>query len=414
MKILQIALKDLSIIFRDRSALLLMLVAPVVLTFGMALVSGRLIGSSGSTLADIPVAVVNLDGGTIGAELDKAFSSEELAALLKPQKSADAAAARALVDGNEVAAAVIIPAGFTDSITGVKDSTAEDRIEVYANPERVVSAQVVTAVVESFVQQLELGRVSGQVAVERMLAEGIIAPNQAQKIGMTIGSSAVTAKDSAASIVLVSSEKSMAESTEFDPMSYFAPSMAIFFLMYTVSLGGKSLLDEKNNGTLSRLASAPIPESAILGGKMLGIYLMAVAQMSILVLVNTLVFNVRFGDPLALAALIAALAAAASAWGILLAALARTAGQVTTWGMALMLTFGVLGGNFVSVTAMPDWFRLLSKITPNAWGIDGFVALGLGDALPQIAGILAAMLVMAAVLFVASIWILRRRSILRG
>jgi ABC-2 type transport system permease protein len=414
MKILRIALKDLSIIFRDRTALLLMLVAPVVLTFGMALISGRLTGSSGPTLAEIPAAVVNLDGGTIGAELEAAFSSTELADLLKPQQAADATAARALVDGNEAAAAVIIPPGFTDSITGVKNPTVEDRVEVYANPERAVSAQVVTAVVESFIQQIELGRVSGQVAVERMLAENIIAPNQAQKAGLAIGSGAATARDSAVSVRLVSSEKSVTESAAFDPMSYFAPSMAIFFLMYTVSLGGKSLLDEKNNGTLSRLASAPVPESAILGGKMLGIYLLAVAQMSILVLVNTLVFNVRFGDPVALAALVAALAAAASAWGILLAALARTAGQVTTWGMALMLTFGVLGGNFVSVAGMPEWFRLLSKITPNAWGIDGFVALGLGDALPQIAGKLAAMLVMAAVLFAASVWILRRRSILRG
>ncbi len=413
MKTLYIALKDLSIMFRDRTALLLMLVAPVVLTLGMALISGRLTGSSGPALADIPVVVVNLDGGSIGKELEKAFSSEELADLIQPQTAADASAARALVDNNEAAAAVIIPANFTYSIIGEEDPAAGDRIEVYANPERTVSAQVITAVVEAFVQQVELGRVSGQVAVERMLAEGIIGPSQAQKIGLAVGSSAAYS-DPAATIRLASSEQSTAESAPFDPMAYFAPSMAILFLMYTVSLGGKSLLDEKNTGTLSRLASAPVNESAILGGKMLGIYLTAVAQMGILILANALLFQVKFGDPLALAVLVAALAAAAATWGILLAALARTAGQVTTWGMALMLTFGVLGGNFVTVSALPEWFRTLSKITPNAWGIEGFVALGLGDTLPQIAGKIAALLIMAALLFAASVWILRRRSILRG
>jgi len=112
--------------------------------------------------------------------------------------------------------------------------------------------------------------------------------------------------------------------------------------------------------------------------------------------------------------LVAVLAAAATAWGILLAALARTPGQVTSVGSAMMLTFGILGGNFVSVAGMPEWFRLLGKITPNAWGLDGFVALGLGDGLPQIAGTLAGLLVMAVVLFLVSVWILRRRSILRG
>jgi ABC-2 type transport system permease protein len=414
MKTLRIAFKDLTIAFRDRTGLLLMLVAPVVLTFGMALVSGRLTGSSGPTLADIHVVIVNLDGGDIGRELAQAFSSDELADLLEPQTAGDAAAGRALVDADKAVAAVIIPDGFTDAVTGAKAALEADRIEVYANPEREVSAQVVTAVVESFLQQVELGRVSGRVAVERLLAAGMITPDQAQETGLRVGQQAASDADTGASIRLVSAEGSVSEAVEFDPMSYFAPSMAIFFLMFTVSLGGKTLLDEKNSGTLARIASAPIGEAAVLGGKMLGIFLTALAQMTILVVVNAVLFRVTFGDPLALAGLIVALVAAATAWGILLAALARTPGQVTTAGSAMMLTFGMLGGNFVSVSGMPDWFRLLGRITPNAWGLDGFVALGLGDGLPQIAGTLAGLLIMAAVLFLASVWILRRRGILHG
>jgi ABC-2 type transport system permease protein len=413
MKFLRIALKDLTVAFRDRTGLLLMLVAPVVLTFGMALVSGRLTGSSGTTLADIPVVVVNEDAGEIGGNLVDAFASDALAGLLDVQTADDAAAGRARVDENEAAAAVVIPAGFTDALASGREPEQKDRIEVYANPEREVSAQVVTAIVESFVQQIELGRVSGQVAVEHLLAAGMITPAQAQETGMQVGKRAVES-NSGAPIRLVSTEENAPEEVEFDPMSYFGPSMAIFFLMFTVSLGGKSLLDEKNTGTLARLSSAPIGEAAILGGKMLGIYLTALAQMAILILINAVLFGVTFGDPLALAALVAALTAAATAWGILLASLARTPGQVTTMGSAMMLTFGVLGGNFVSISGMPAWFKWIAKITPNAWGLDGFVSLGLGDGLPQIAGIVSALLVMAAVLFVFSVWILRRRSILRG
>ncbi len=414
MKFLQIAFKDLTVAFRDRTGLLLMLAAPVVLTFGMALVSGRLSGSSGPALADIPVVIVNLDGGEIGNNLAEAFASEELSGLLDPQTAADAAAGRALVDGNKAAAAVIIPAGFSDAVTGGTKPLETDRIEVYANPEREVSAQVVTAIVESFVQQIELGRISGQVAVEQMLAAGIITPAQAQEIGLQVGERAAAERGSGAPVRLVSTEESTAEAVQFDPMAYFAPSMAIFFLMFTVSLGGKSLLEEKNTGTLARLSSAPIREAEILGGKMLGIYLTALAQMAILIGINAVLFHVTFGDPLALAALVAALAAAATGWGILLAALAKTPGQVTTVGSAMMLTFGILGGNFVSASGMPEWFRLAGKITPNAWGLDGFVALGMGDGLPQIAGILAGLLVMAAALFLVSVWILRRRGMLRG
>jgi len=384
------------------------------LTFGMALVSGRLSGSSGPALANIPVVIVNLDTGDIGNSLAEAFSSEELAALLDPQTAADAASGRALVDGNKAAAAVIIPAGFSGAVTAGKSPSDAERIEVYANPEREVSAQVVTAIVESFVQQVELGRISGQVAVEQMIGAGIITPAQAQETGLAVGERAAKKTDSGAPVRLVSNEESTAEEVEFDPMAYFAPSMAIFFLMFTVSLGGKSLLEEKSTGTLARLSSAPIREAEILGGKMLGIYLTALAQMAILIVINAVLFRVAFGDPFALAALVAALAAAATGWGILLAALASTPGQVTSVGSAMMLTFGVLGGNFVAVSGMPEWFRLIGKITPNAWGLDGFVALGMGDGLPQIVGILAGLLIMALVLFLVSVWILHRRSILRG
>jgi ABC-2 type transport system permease protein len=414
MKALRIAFKDLTIAFRDRTGLLLMLAAPVVLTFGMALVSGRLSGSSGPALANIPVVIVNLDTGDIGNSLAEAFSSEELAALLDPQTAADAASGRALVDGNKAAAAVIIPAGFSGAVTAGKSPSDAERIEVYANPEREVSAQVVTAIVESFVQQVELGRISGQVAVEQMIGAGIITPAQAQETGLAVGERAAKKTDSGAPVRLVSNEESTAEEVEFDPMAYFAPSMAIFFLMFTVSLGGKSLLEEKSTGTLARLSSAPIREAEILGGKMLGIYLTALAQMAILIVINAVLFRVAFGDPFALAALVAALAAAATGWGILLAALASTPGQVTSVGSAMMLTFGVLGGNFVAVSGMPEWFRLIGKITPNAWGLDGFVALGMGDGLPQIVGILAGLLIMALALFLVSVWILQRRSILRG
>ena len=58
--ILQIGWKDLRVIFRDRAALILMLVAPFVLTVAMGLVTGSL-GSSSSGISQVPVVVVNLD-----------------------------------------------------------------------------------------------------------------------------------------------------------------------------------------------------------------------------------------------------------------------------------------------------------------------------------------------------------------
>ena len=69
-KILNIAWKDLIIIFRDPGALLLMLGAPFMLTLGMGLVTGAFSDNdSNSGLADIPVIIINEDNGELGDTL---------------------------------------------------------------------------------------------------------------------------------------------------------------------------------------------------------------------------------------------------------------------------------------------------------------------------------------------------------
>jgi ABC-2 type transport system permease protein len=76
-----------------------------------------------------------------------------------------------------------------------------------------------------------------------------------------------------------------------------------------------------------------------------------------------------------------------------------------------MLTFGILGGSFISLDNMPGWFQIVSKITPNSWGIDGFTTLAMGGRLADILGPVAALLVMGAVLFSIAVLIFNRRGI---
>ena len=101
---------------------------------------------------------------------------------------------------------------------------------------------------------------------------------------------------------------------------------------------------------------------------------------------------------------------AATGWGMLLTSLARTPGQVSSIGTAIMLTFAILGGSFIQLSIMPGWFQVISKITPNAWGLDGFTILGLGGSLADLGKPLLGLAVMGLVLFAVSIFIFSRRS----
>jgi ABC-2 type transport system permease protein len=185
------------------------------------------------------------------------------------------------------------------------------------------------------------------------------------------------------------------------------------FLMYTVSYGGRSILEERTEGTLPRLLISPASTAQVLGGKVLGIVLTGVAQVGILILASSIFFGVKWGDALGLVVLILAAVFGATGWGMLITALARSPGQVGSIGSALMLIFGILGGSFIDLDQMPSFLRTISRITPNAWGLDGFTTLALGGTLSNLVEPITALLIMGAVLLGIAVVLFNRNRIMQ-
>jgi ABC-2 type transport system permease protein len=423
-KLILIGLKDLKIIFCDRAALTFMLLAPFLLTVGLGFVTGRFNGNSGSGLADIPVVLVNLDKKELGNALIEAFNSPELATLVAPTEADSPEAARRLIDADQSAAAVIIPAGFTESIipsqTQIDQARAATgtfvqetvKIEVYANPTRPTSAGVIKAIVDEFLSRVEEGRISGMTSFLAIPGIENLPTSQVEALARGMFENAET--DSAATTAIALKKANQgATATDFDPLAYMAPGLALMFLMYTVSYGGRSILAERAQGTLPRLLVSPTTAAQILGGKVFGIFLTGVAQVGLLILASTVFFGVKWGDPLGLVVLILAAVFAATGWGLLITAVGRSQGQVSALGTSLMLIFGILGGTFISLDQLPPFVQLISKITPNAWGLDGFITLALGGGLPQLVGPIAALLGMGVLLFTVSTVIFSRANLMQ-
>ncbi len=416
-KLFLIGIKDLKLIFRDRAALIFMLLAPFLLTIGMGFVTGRFSGGS-TGLSDIPVVIVNLDNEQLGDALADVFSSEELADLMEPTRSSDPEAARRLVDEDEAAAAVIIPEGFTRSIIPAEGTSFDEsftepepvRIEVYTNPSRPTSSGVVKAIVDEFLSRVEEGRVSGMTSVVGLLQAGLLDPQNAEEEARTLFQNDEPTENTA---ILLKANQAGAEAVEFDILAYMAPGMALLFLMYTVSYGGRSILSERSLGTLPRLLVSPTSSAQVLGGKVLGIFLTGVAQVGILILASSVFFGVAWGDPVGVMVLILAAVFGATGWGMLITALARSPAQVASVGSAVMLIFGILGGSFINLQQMPSALRTISRITPNSWGLDGFTTLALGGGLANLVEPITALLIMGAVLFGIAVNLFNRSGILQ-
>ncbi len=410
-----IGFKDIRLAFRDPTALLMMLLAPFLLTLGLGFVTGHFSGSDNSGISHIPVLLVNLDGGELGSALVDVFKSDDLSELVNVIEMDDPSAARQRIDADAATAAIIVPEGFTTSIIpaeGQPVQTETVQIEFYSNPTSPTSAGVVRTILDQFISQVEIGRVGAQVVMTQLVMNGLVPVANAEQAGREIGANlAETIEDSPA--ITLNSVANDGKAIEFDILAYMAPGMALMFLMYTASYGGRVLLDERNRGTLPRLLVSPTTAAQVLGGKVLGTFLTGVAQVLILIIASALFFQLQWGDALGVLVLTLAAVFAAVGWGMLIAAFARTPGQVTWIGTAIMLTFGLLGGTFVNTGSMPGWFNVINKITPNAWGLDGFATLSMGGGLADIGVPVLALLVMGTALFLVAVFVFNRRGVMQ-
>lgn len=360
---LLIAAKDLRARLRDGTALIVAVVAP----FGLAAILGTVIPAGDGSL-DVRYAVADLDASPVSA----AFSDGPLAGLADAGIAeitdvADADAARAAVDDEEVDAAFVIPAGFGAALGGTNGT----QIELITRADASIAGQIGRSVAERFAAELDAIRLS----VAAALAAGD-APPSAEEVERLVTLASESASDPPPILV----EQATSERAELDSHTYYAASMAIFFLFFTAQFGPLSLLTERHQGTLSRLVAAPIPPWGIVLGKALGSFILGLLATTVLVVASTVVLGASWGDPLGVAALVLTAVIAATGITALVTTLARSEAQADGLNSIVAVSLAVLGGTFIPLSQAPEILSRIGFLTPHAWFLDGLSELSVPSA----------------------------------
>ncbi len=130
---------------------------------------------------------------------------------------------------------------------------------------------------------------------------------------------------------------------------------------------GAALAREREQGTLLRLALAPIPRRDILLGKAFACF-SAIALMSmVLITFSIAIFGVRPDRPWLLAPAMFATAVSFTGVMMLIASFGRGAQSAASAGWAVLIVLGMLGGALVPVYLMPHWLQHVSQISPVYW-----------------------------------------------
>ena len=197
------------------------------------------------------------------------------------------------------------------------------------------------------------------------------------------------------------------ERQPWNPITYYIPGFTVAFAFFLVGQMAMTLLREKEEGTFRRLLSSPLPRASIVGGKMLAYMGIIFLQVIVLFGVGVALFKMSLGEsPLALLLLTLALALASASLGMLLGALCRTSKQADTLGNVLGFILMVLGGTIVYPLFRAEGFiGTLSRLTPNAWGVEGYMGLLAGNwTLAQTAPNILVLAGFAAVFFGIAVW----------
>lgn len=299
----------------------------------------------------------------------------------------------------EVAAGVIVQAG----LIGADNVPRSDRIEMWLG---------------NWVQPASAARLRTELSLSMLRVHMKVAAAQAGPF---------------ASVMLSDGTEEILASRAMPPVRYLyeiesgrtmtavqqtVPAWLIFGMFFVVIPVAGVLIQERNDGTLTRLTTFGVSSGTMLAGKLAAYTLMNWGQLAFMLFVGRWVVPWLGGDALHLDVPVAWLtlmvvvtSAAAVCLALAVAAVSRTFDHAAALGGGLNVLLGAIAGVMVPRMLMPPALQRVSEWSPMGWALDGMQAVFLGEpsadhVLPRAA--LLACFALAS--FLLSWWLVARQA----
>jgi ABC-2 type transport system permease protein len=362
-----------------------------VAPFGLAFILNATLGSAAESTV-FEFGIVNADAGDVGRGLEGLLGELATDEVVKVTTVQDRATLDRLVGDGELNAGFVLEPDFSARI----ETGGQAGITVVGNRNAPISVSVAEAIAQGFASEVDY--VSDSVATVAA-AGGIQDPGEVAQIAAM-----------AAGVAPPVSIGTVAEEGRgFDPTSYYAVSLSVFFVFFTVQFGVLSLIEEKEIGTLGRLIASPTPAAAMIVGKFVSSFVLGVVSMSAMVFATTVVMGAEWGS-LPLVALIIVLGVgSAMALALVVSAFAKTAEQATAGASMLAVVLGLFGGAFFPVGMGPAVLNTISYLTPHRWLLESMREVSFGGGIADIVPAIVVLLVFIVVVGGAGLWGSSRR-----
>ena len=401
--IITIATKELLLLRRDRTGLLILFIMPALLVTMITLVQENVMQLTGQKKTQI--LLLDLDGGIVGSSLRQRLdkSNIEIIALDTEQNSQDKLQ-KAVATG-EYQIGVIIEDGTSLNFLAQAEQLFLNDTTVGEQPSPPASVTLIfdPGVMPGFRSgiraqfQIALETIAMETKVEHLgkeldtLLESIGVPKKqryrlSQEYGDRLERPILTLREDKSQTGL--------KTVNYNPVQQNVPAWAIFGMFFTVIPIAGTILQERKSGIWIRLASLPVTQLQLFGGKVLAYIVVCLSQFLLVCLIGLFLFP-RIGLPqfgisqnyTGVLITIILISLAACSIGIFLGIVCNSYEQASAVGACFVVTAAAIGGVMVPVYAMPEIMQQLSIISPLNWGLNAFQDLLVrGYSLPATGG----------------------------
>ncbi|WP_407270537.1 ABC transporter permease [Radiobacillus sp. PE A8.2] len=366
MRSLTIAGKDLLIRLTDWKGFVTMLLLPVILTA----ILGSALSSAFSDDGALPETVVGIyvdDHDEMGERfVEDVLMSDQLEEQFTVHmlESSDQIETQLLEQSIDVG--IHFPSSWWEALL----EGSSPNVKIMSTADQQLQSNIVQSMLDSYVTRISTIAMSIDTVVHDIAAQTrstAIDPN-AFASSLRISLEKVASED-----IEIGNNQSTDE-ISLSGMQYYAAAMGAMFLLFNITVGAKSFIEERSTETFARLLVAPINKKTIIIGKWLGTFYFSLLQFVVFVLSTHFLFDVNWGSNLYQLAVIAVTySISVAGLSMLIATIFTSEKSIDTIGGLGIQVLALLGGSMLPISLFPDSLLALANLTPNKWALSSLL-----------------------------------------
>ncbi|MCT2536680.1 ABC transporter permease [Aquibacillus koreensis] len=418
--------KDVRVLLRDRTELLVLLLMPVILTGILGFALKGMFGENQVNLM-MTVAVVNQSDAEVDEEnflqeiekspmpkearkalqeaatsvepyamLEGVFEDEEVKEIIET-KEMDLEEAKEALKEEEVSAIIVVPESFTYDVLNkmLLEQGDGSELEVIKSTHAPLSAGVFEDIISRFVDTVNLETAIAKATQTTVASRETVEPVNEMPIG---------------SKITVTDQKPITS------LEYYSIGMTAMFALFAASTIASKAYVETYQHVLDRILLSGKHPANYLSGKAISTTVIVFIQVVLLFTIARVVMQVFadrswafFGGMLVIALVFSICVGALASLLTALTVKSKSNAIPSMFSGGVVTLFALLGGSFMPVSNMPELFKTLGNWTPNGIMLNVLLQWAQGLGMDFITPMLGRLLLISVVLFGISILIFSKR-----